>query len=60
VFVQRGEGVVIVDAGGSTIDISAYQKPVGGKKFEEIAAPKCKFLLPLNPSQNGHIGNEPM
>ncbi|TEB18445.1 hypothetical protein FA13DRAFT_1758594 [Coprinellus micaceus] len=32
--------VVIVDAGGGTIDISTYQKPVGGKKFEEIAAPK--------------------
>ncbi|TEB36989.1 hypothetical protein FA13DRAFT_1787269 [Coprinellus micaceus] len=40
---ERGEGVVIVDAGGGTIDISTYQKPVGGKKFEEIAAPKCHF-----------------
>ncbi|KAJ3503573.1 hypothetical protein NMY22_g18205 [Coprinellus aureogranulatus] len=40
---ERGEGVVIVDAGGGTIDISTYQKPVGGKKFEEISAPKCHF-----------------
>ncbi|KAF5332092.1 hypothetical protein D9611_008026 [Ephemerocybe angulata] len=40
---ERGEGVVIVDAGGGTIDISTYQKPVGGVKFEEISAPKCHF-----------------
>ncbi|RXW20477.1 hypothetical protein EST38_g5375 [Candolleomyces aberdarensis] len=40
---ERGEGVVIVDAGGGTIDISTYQKPVGVKKFEEISAPKCHF-----------------
>lgn len=43
---QRGEGVVIVDAGGGTIDISTYQKPVGVKKFEEISAPKCTFVRP--------------
>lgn len=33
---------MIVDAGGGTIDISTYQKPVGVKKFEEISAPKCE------------------
>ena len=45
---QRGEGVVIVDAGGGTIDISTYQKPVGVKKFEEISAPKCTSRDPLS------------
>ncbi|TEB26212.1 hypothetical protein FA13DRAFT_1737620, partial [Coprinellus micaceus] len=28
----KGEGVVIIDAGGGTIDISTYQKPSVGKK----------------------------
>ena len=36
---------MIVDAGGGTIDISTYQKPVGGKKFEEISAPRCEYLM---------------
>jgi len=38
---QSGEGVVIVDAGGGTIDISAYRKPKYSKTFEEIASPQC-------------------
>jgi hypothetical protein len=39
-----GDGVVIVDAGGGTVDISSYsrnQKEI----FEEIAAPQCSFLF---------------
>ena len=42
-----GEGVVIVDAGGGTIDISSYSKNVGGAKnrFEEVAAPRCNYLF---------------
>ncbi|KAH6910156.1 hypothetical protein BKA70DRAFT_1424706 [Coprinopsis sp. MPI-PUGE-AT-0042] len=36
--IQRGEGMVIVDAGGGTIDISSYRGQNG--KFEEIAAPQ--------------------
>ena len=45
-----GEGVVIVDAGGGTIDISSYSKNVGGAKnirFEEVAAPQCNYLFSL-------------
>ncbi|TFK33569.1 hypothetical protein BDQ12DRAFT_738725 [Crucibulum laeve] len=43
---KKGEGVLIVDAGGGTIDISAYgQSQLGNAKvsFEEIAAPQCYF-----------------
>jgi hypothetical protein len=42
---EEGEGVVIVDAGGGTIDISSYSKDVLGEaknRFEEVAAPQCK------------------
>jgi hypothetical protein len=36
--------VVIVDAGGGTVDISSYNR---NKKegFEEIAAPQCSFVF---------------
>ncbi|KAJ2928088.1 hypothetical protein H1R20_g9021, partial [Candolleomyces eurysporus] len=39
---ENGEGVVIVDAGGGTVDVSAYRKqPDSGKdRFEEIAVPQ--------------------
>ena len=45
--IENGEGVVIVDAGGGTIDISSYSKSVGEAKarFEEVAAPQCKIYL---------------
>ena len=46
--IRNGEGVVIVDAGGGTIDISSYCKNVGGDKFDEVAAPQCEeFLIAL-------------
>ncbi|KAG6867786.1 hypothetical protein C0993_011116 [Termitomyces sp. T159_Od127] len=39
----KGEGILIVDAGGGTIDLSAYGQRAGskGQEFEEISAPKC-------------------
>ncbi|KAJ7681552.1 hypothetical protein B0H14DRAFT_3678127 [Mycena olivaceomarginata] len=42
---QLGKGVVIVDAGGGTVDISAYRKVTTPKdeSFEEIARPQCLF-----------------
>jgi len=42
-----GEGVVIVDAGGGTIDISSYSKNIGEAKhrFEEVASPQCNYLF---------------
>ncbi|KAJ2922261.1 hypothetical protein H1R20_g14832, partial [Candolleomyces eurysporus] len=35
-------GVLIVDAGGGTIDVTAYRK-LSDHNFEEIAIPKCYF-----------------
>ncbi|KAF8959240.1 hypothetical protein BDZ97DRAFT_1838744 [Flammula alnicola] len=42
---SSGQGVIIVDAGGGTVDLSAYgQKPEElSQTFEEIAAPQCLF-----------------
>ncbi|KAJ2912877.1 hypothetical protein MD484_g7539, partial [Candolleomyces efflorescens] len=47
--IEAGEGIVVVDAGGGTIDISAYTKKTGRHKkasetFEEIAIPQCHFF----------------
>ncbi|KJA20619.1 hypothetical protein HYPSUDRAFT_42924 [Hypholoma sublateritium FD-334 SS-4] len=42
----KGEGIVIIDAGGGTIDISSYSRnmsPAAKGSFEEIAAPQCHF-----------------
>jgi hypothetical protein len=36
--------VVIVDAGGGTVDISSYSRNQK-ENFEEIAAPQCSFVF---------------
>ncbi|KAF8161525.1 hypothetical protein B0H34DRAFT_781971 [Crassisporium funariophilum] len=43
---DNGEGVVVVDAGGGTIDVSTYRqtKSNSEKVFEEIAIPQCHFF----------------
>lgn len=41
--IRRGQGVTIVDAGGGTLDISAYASKTNGKTFEEIAESQCHF-----------------
>ena len=43
---QDGRGILIVDAGGGTIDVSAYKKtsPIS-KSYEEIAPPQCLNIL---------------
>ncbi|KAF9444529.1 hypothetical protein P691DRAFT_736332 [Macrolepiota fuliginosa MF-IS2] len=41
--IRKGEGVTIVDAGGGTLDISAYACKPDGKSFEEIAGSQCHF-----------------
>ncbi|KAF8632440.1 hypothetical protein AX15_001882 [Amanita polypyramis BW_CC] len=39
---KDGRGVIIVDAGGGTVDISGYRRgSPSGNKYEEIAAPQC-------------------
>lgn len=44
---QKGEGIAIVDAGGGTVDMSAYSRYAGGdgepSTFKEIAPPQCHF-----------------
>ncbi|KIJ93867.1 hypothetical protein K443DRAFT_134933 [Laccaria amethystina LaAM-08-1] len=40
---RGGDGVIIVDAGGGTIDVSTYGKSTNKEAFEEIAAPECHF-----------------
>jgi len=36
------QGVVIVDAGGGTIDLSAYSMKLSPTSFEEIAPAECR------------------
>ncbi|KAH6910170.1 hypothetical protein BKA70DRAFT_1147167 [Coprinopsis sp. MPI-PUGE-AT-0042] len=38
---ENGDGIVIVDAGGGTIDVSAYRGQ--GEAFQETAIPQCHF-----------------
>ena len=42
-----GEGVVIVDAGGGTIDISSYAQNIreADKRFGEVSAPQGKAII---------------
>ena len=42
-LLQKGDGVIIIDAGGGTIDVSTYGKSANKEAFEEIAAPECAF-----------------
>ncbi|KAF9465194.1 hypothetical protein BDZ94DRAFT_1307344 [Collybia nuda] len=41
--IKDGKGVLIVDAGGGTIDLSAYAMSVSNTSFQEIAPVKCMF-----------------
>lgn len=38
---EKGEGIVIVDAGGGTIDVSSYKGR--GDAFQETSIPQCHF-----------------
>ncbi|KAH6910166.1 hypothetical protein BKA70DRAFT_1560798 [Coprinopsis sp. MPI-PUGE-AT-0042] len=38
---KNGEGIIIVDAGGGTVDVSAYRGD--GAAFQETAIPQCHF-----------------
>lgn len=40
-LLQKGDGVIIVDAGGGTIDVSTYGKSANKEALEEIAVPEC-------------------
>jgi hypothetical protein len=56
-----GEGVVIVDAGGGTIDISSYSKIIreGKHRFEEVASPQCNYLFSALIFQISFIAHRP-
>ncbi|KAJ7122116.1 hypothetical protein C8R44DRAFT_785724 [Mycena epipterygia] len=44
--ITKGNGVVVVDAGGGTIDLSTYRmikKPNGTKEYQELAPAQCLF-----------------
>ncbi|KAJ7628236.1 hypothetical protein DFH06DRAFT_1226573 [Mycena polygramma] len=53
---RSGEGVVIIDAGGGTVDISAYRQveTPKGDSFEEIARPQCLFEGSIFVSNRAH------
>ncbi|KAJ7157435.1 hypothetical protein C8R46DRAFT_909720 [Mycena filopes] len=54
---RLGKGVIIVDAGGGTVDISAYHQVMTAKdeSFEEIAQAQCLFQGSIFVSQRaGH------
>ncbi|KAJ6592476.1 hypothetical protein B0H19DRAFT_1364978 [Mycena capillaripes] len=53
---RLGKGVVIIDAGGGTVDISAYRKltTLRGETFEEIARPECLFAGSIWVSNRAH------
>ena len=42
----QGQGIVIIDAGGGTIDVSTYKRVLDSGKttFEEISVAQCEFL----------------
>ena len=43
---QNGKGVIIVDAGGSTVDISSYLfLSTSPMSVEEATSPECESLL---------------
>ena len=44
-LLKSGKGIIIVDAGGGTIDISTYKKSKDSQAFEEIAAPQCMYTF---------------
>lgn len=41
--IKEEKGVLIVDAGGGTVDMSAYAKAGKEEWFEEVATPQCHF-----------------
>lgn len=41
------QGVIIIDAGGGTVDLSAYSMNLSPTSFKEIAPAECEFALRL-------------
>ncbi|KAJ7755461.1 hypothetical protein B0H16DRAFT_715359 [Mycena metata] len=53
---RLGKGIIIVDAGGGTVDITAYRQVTTpkGDSFEEIARPQCLFEGAIFVSERAH------
>lgn len=43
----EGQGVVVIDAGGGTIDLSMYSMKLNPTSFDEIAPAECKYTFPF-------------
>lgn len=43
----QGQGVVVIDAGGGTLDLSMYSMKFDPTSFEEIAPAECKYIIML-------------
>lgn len=41
------QGVIIIDAGGGTVDLSAYCMKLSPTSFKEIAPAECEFTVCL-------------
>lgn len=41
------KGVIVIDAGGGTIDLSAYSMKLSPTSFEEIAPAECESRFPV-------------
>ncbi|KAF8885943.1 hypothetical protein BD779DRAFT_1441940 [Infundibulicybe gibba] len=50
---KSGGGVLIVDAGGGTIDLSAYSEK-SSSEYEEIAPAQCHLMGSITVTQNAH------
>lgn len=48
------QGVVIIDAGGGTIDLSAYSMRLSPTSFEEIAPAECRLQGSVLVTRRGH------
>ncbi|KAM6502892.1 hypothetical protein JOM56_002869 [Amanita muscaria] len=51
---KDGKGVIIVDAGGGTVDISAYARTSEKNTYEEIAVPRCYLKGSVFVTYNAH------
>lgn len=51
------QGVIIIDAGGGTVDLSAYSMKLSPTSFKEIAPAECKFILSVILWLNEKHGN---
>ena len=47
-YKSDNQGVIVVDAGGGTIDLSAFSMKLSPTSFEEIATAECESRFPAS------------